>query len=286
MGLYFSKRRPLAVGLAVAGVGAGGLVVPPIQRLLLTCFGWRGAYIISAGICLQICVCGAVIRPVHFIPNTSKNQDKNAPFSEEIIITSDDSIQETNSIKQDKPELIENSHQKSEIVCDRKPKKVQKKLFDVSLLTDIKMWIIVFSNILWNIGSLIMIHLIPDYSQGYGVSKEKGSLLVAIIGLTNFIGKVAIAPVPNTKRYDRFAMYIASTFLCGVTISLVSLEPSFYTLLVYCGLYGFFFGVEVAVMPVVTTAIFGVERLNSAFGLQMFGDGLGSLLGPPVAGKY
>jgi predicted MFS family arabinose efflux permease len=42
---WFDDRRGLALGIAMAGVGLGAMVVPQIARALVDCVGWRGAYV-------------------------------------------------------------------------------------------------------------------------------------------------------------------------------------------------------------------------------------------------
>jgi predicted MFS family arabinose efflux permease len=41
---WFDNRRGLALGIAMAGVGVGAMIVPQIARLLIERVGWRGAY--------------------------------------------------------------------------------------------------------------------------------------------------------------------------------------------------------------------------------------------------
>jgi MFS family permease len=42
---WFVKRRGLASGLAVSGIGVGTLVMPPLAALLIENFGWRRSYL-------------------------------------------------------------------------------------------------------------------------------------------------------------------------------------------------------------------------------------------------
>jgi predicted MFS family arabinose efflux permease len=41
---WFDRRRGLALGVALAGVGLGGMIVPQIAQALISSLGWRGAY--------------------------------------------------------------------------------------------------------------------------------------------------------------------------------------------------------------------------------------------------
>lgn len=61
---YFDKRRPIAVGLAVSGIGLGSFGFPPLIRFLHHQFGWRGSFLVLAALVLNICVCGALMRPI------------------------------------------------------------------------------------------------------------------------------------------------------------------------------------------------------------------------------
>lgn len=41
---WFDRRRGLALGVALAGVGLGGMIVPQVAQALILHFGWRAAY--------------------------------------------------------------------------------------------------------------------------------------------------------------------------------------------------------------------------------------------------
>lgn len=61
---YFSRRRVLAVGLALTGNGASSLLLAPTLQLLLDTFGWRGALLVLGAITLHLAPCGALLRPL------------------------------------------------------------------------------------------------------------------------------------------------------------------------------------------------------------------------------
>ncbi len=66
-GYYFERRRALATGIAVCGSGAGAFIFPPLATALLSVYGWKGAVVIFAGLCLNCCVFGALMRPLELV---------------------------------------------------------------------------------------------------------------------------------------------------------------------------------------------------------------------------
>ncbi len=51
---WFDKRRVLASGIAVSGIGAGNLFAPPLTAWWVEIFGWRGAYLALAACALLL----------------------------------------------------------------------------------------------------------------------------------------------------------------------------------------------------------------------------------------
>ncbi|XP_076435989.1 monocarboxylate transporter 12-like [Babylonia areolata] len=70
----FIHARSQALSVVIAGIGAGIITFPIIIRYLLEYFAWRGTFLILSGVALNLCVCGAVMRPrasdkeLHLLP--------------------------------------------------------------------------------------------------------------------------------------------------------------------------------------------------------------------------
>ena len=71
-GYYFEKRRALATGISVCGSGVGTFVLAPLATWLLDEYGWQGANLIFAGMCLNCAVFGALMRPLEL---TARNAE-------------------------------------------------------------------------------------------------------------------------------------------------------------------------------------------------------------------
>ncbi len=62
VGGWFSRRRNLALGIAVSGIGAGTLIFAPIAAKLIERFGWREAYLILGATSLVLLGgCGLIV---------------------------------------------------------------------------------------------------------------------------------------------------------------------------------------------------------------------------------
>ena len=54
----------------------------------------------------------------------------------------------------------------------------------------------------------------------------------------------------------------------------------------YCAIFGATAGAWVSLSPVVLTDLIGLNKLTSAFGLFSLCEGIGSIIGPPIVGKF
>lgn len=74
---YFDKRRSFATGISVCGSGIGTFIFPPIIQYLISEYGWRGCTVLLAGIFLNMCVCGALMRDLEWTTHRAKQKRKN-----------------------------------------------------------------------------------------------------------------------------------------------------------------------------------------------------------------
>ncbi|EDL02188.1 solute carrier family 16 (monocarboxylic acid transporters), member 14, isoform CRA_b [Mus musculus] len=77
VGRYFQKRRALAQGLSTTGTGFGTFLMTVLLKYLCAEYGWRNAMFIQGALSLNLCVCGALMRPL------SPEKLENCPEAEE-----------------------------------------------------------------------------------------------------------------------------------------------------------------------------------------------------------
>ncbi|XP_027481624.1 monocarboxylate transporter 13 isoform X2 [Zalophus californianus] len=61
---YFSRRRSLATGLALTGVGLSSFAFAPLFQWLVSRYAWRGALLLVSALSLHLVACGALLRPL------------------------------------------------------------------------------------------------------------------------------------------------------------------------------------------------------------------------------
>ncbi|XP_014676343.1 PREDICTED: monocarboxylate transporter 1-like [Priapulus caudatus] len=62
IGEYFEIWQGMAFAIASTGIGIAPLMLAPLQQYLIDVYTWRGALFISAGVLLNGCVVGAIMR--------------------------------------------------------------------------------------------------------------------------------------------------------------------------------------------------------------------------------
>ncbi|XP_050548808.1 uncharacterized protein LOC126910354 isoform X2 [Daktulosphaira vitifoliae] len=73
---YFDKKRSFATGLSVCGSGIGTVIFAPVNHMLLSYFGWRGCTLILAGLFLNLCIFGMLMRDLPWTKEKLQNERK------------------------------------------------------------------------------------------------------------------------------------------------------------------------------------------------------------------
>ena len=84
---YFQEKRAIATGVAVCGAGVGCFIFAPLGLLLLDKYDWKNAMLFVAGVTLNGCVFGALLRPLQPVRRCRKPRAKNIldRFKEKVI---------------------------------------------------------------------------------------------------------------------------------------------------------------------------------------------------------
>ena len=314
VGRYFQKRRALAQGLSTTGTGFGTFLMTVLLKYLCAEYGWRNAMFIQGAVSLNLCVCGALMRPL------SPGTDGDDPEGKEPRVLPAHSTESVRSSGQlggaeekgggpgtedslgDTP--VQACHEKAahrKDVCafrvlktvSRLTVRVRKGFRDwylgyfgtASLFTN-RMFVAFIFWALFAYSSFVIpfIHL-PEIVNLYNLSEQNDVFpLTSIIAIVHIFGKVILGVVADLPCISVWNVFLMTNFTLVLSIFILPLMHTYAGLAVICALIGFSSG-YFSLMPVVTEDLVGTEHLANAYGIIICANGISALLGPPFAGK-
>ena len=139
----------------------------------------------------------------------------------------------------------------------------------------------------FSIGSFsIFIHL-PNYSIYKGFTSLQASFLISISGFMTIICRILTGTAANDEGVDELYIFVGSMWLqSAVTFLLPTFGGWYAGQVVFAGIIGLYFGCCYVLLPTINKKTVGVENMASALGIEYFIAGLGSIIGPVLAGMH
>ncbi|XP_038600325.1 monocarboxylate transporter 12 isoform X2 [Tachyglossus aculeatus] len=268
VGKYFNKRKALAYGIALSGSGIGTFVLAPVVQVLIEQFSWRGALLILGGFVLNLCVCGALMRPI------ALRDDRQNPAKLDLVS------------KAHKPHFkhfslcspLAQDWTGTNLCCS------SRREYDFLLLPDFL--VLAVSVLFMAYGcSPLFVYLVP-YALSVGVTHQQAAFLMGILGVIDIIGNITFGWVADRRclKSYRHICYLFAVGLDGLCYLFLPLLQSFPLLVPFSCTFGYFDGAYVTLIPVVTADVVGTSCLSSALGVVYFLHAVPYLVSPPIAG--
>lgn len=242
---WFVRRRGVASGIAVAGIGTGTLLVPLIATWLIGAIGWRQTYLVFA-IAALILGGGAAL----FIDNSPARRG----------LYPDNAAAPAGGTARQVPAGV------TLVVA------LRSRAF--------RLW---FAALLLNgVGLFVpFVHLVP-YARDHGLSEQTGVFLMGLIGVGSLVGRFALGGIgdrmPRTKLSALF--YLGMAAMLALWLMSTSVLP----LAVFALVFGTCYGGFVAVQPSVAMDYFGARSVAGIIGAAYSAVGIGVGVGPWLAG--
>lgn len=143
-------------------------------------------------------------------------------------------------------------------------------------------WLLYASLTLSCIGLFVpMVHL-GAYAQDLGYSEAQGVTLVSLIGLGSLLGRFSVGPFAD--RMGREASLAAMYAGLGIMLLVWWAASSWWLLALFAVVFGICYGAYVALLPTIVMDLYGPRAVSGITGFLYTGAGLGTLLGPWLAG--
>uniref|UniRef100_A0A096MR26 Monocarboxylate transporter 14 n=6 Tax=Cercopithecinae TaxID=9528 RepID=A0A096MR26_PAPAN len=313
VGRYFQKRRALAQGLSTTGTGFGTFLMTVLLKYLCAEYGWRNAMLIQGAVSLNLCVCGALMRPL------SPGKNPNDPGEKDLRVLPAHSTESVKSAgQQGRTEEKDGGPGNEETLGDLQAQECpdraghRKNMWALRILKTLS-WLTMrvrkgfedwysgyfgtaslFTNrmfvafIFWALfaySSFVIpfIHL-PEIVNLYNLSEQNDIFpLTSIIAIVHIFGKVILGVIADLPCISVWNVFLLANFTLVLSIFILPLMHTYAGLAVICALIGFSSG-YFSLMPVVTEDLVGIEHLANAYGIIICANGISALLGPPFAG--
>lgn len=143
-------------------------------------------------------------------------------------------------------------------------------------------WLLFASLVLSCVGLFVpMVHLGP-YATDLGYSEAQGVALVSLIGLGSLLGRFTIGgPADRLGRVPSLAAMYAGL---GAMFILWWMASAYWLLAVFAIVFGVCYGAYVALLPTIVMDLYGPRAVSAIIGWLYTGCGIGTLLGPWLAG--
>ncbi|XP_038430018.1 monocarboxylate transporter 14 [Canis lupus baileyi] len=287
VGRYFQKRRALAQGLSTTGTGFGTFLMTLLLKHLCAEYGWRDAMFIQGAVSLNLCVCGALLRPL------AARGDPEGPGGEAPARPPGPGPGPGPGAAGPEEQAGEPRGALGVLkTAGRLGRRVRKGFRDwssgyfgtASLFTNRRF----VAFILWALfaySSFVIpfIHL-PEIVHLYRLSEQNDVFpLTSIIAIVHILAKVILGVVADLPCIRVWNVFLMANFTLVLSIFILPLMHTYAGLAVICALIGFSSG-YFSLMPVVTEDLVGIEHLANAYGIIICANGISALLGPPFAG--
>jgi len=251
---WFDKKRGLALGIGLSGVGLGTAIVPFIASYFIEHYSWRQAYLAIGGLIILL------VWPMARFVLADKPRDKGlladgGLLSDEASAKAQTRVGQTN---------IKLGYTAKEAMKSKAFWLMLGSFFITGLTT-----------------STLLVHLVP-MMMDRGASLQEAVETFAYLGISVIGGRL----VAGYLMDKFFAPYVVAIFMLGPILGLAafSMGATGEMAAISTGLIGIAIGAEFDAMAYFTTKYFGKRSFGVIYGYSYTGFKLGASIGPLIMG--
>ena len=255
---WFVSKRGLAIGIVVAGIGMGTVVMSPLARYLVATYGWRLSYIIIGLLAWIIIIPGALLL------RRSPEEKGLLPLGKaEVIAGAEENL--TIAKKEDRLGSERAGFSLKDAVHTR------------------AFWLLLATIIFWSICvQMVMIHIYP-HTTDLGIPEVVAANFLVLIGIFSIIGRLVMGAVSD-RLGGKLTLAICLVLQALVMFWLLR-ATDIWMLYLFAAVFGFAYGGCVPQLPVIAGEIFELKSIGAIVGVQMLGVAIGGAIGPHLGGR-
>lgn len=153
------------------------------------------------------------------------------------------------------------------------------------MFLDPKFFIFNLSTLLLFIWFIVPYFYITDYLLMHNYKEEDGAKVLSVIGIFSTIGMLVLGYIGDKPWVNVSKTYAACLVVCGVSTALMPLAVDNYPCLLGLGIiFGLSFSSSFSFIPILLVELVDLDDFTCAYGLVLLVQGIGNLIGPPLAG--
>ncbi|XP_037035817.1 monocarboxylate transporter 14 [Bradysia coprophila] len=162
---------------------------------------------------------------------------------------------------------------------------IVKSIFDFSLFLDPKFAYFSVSTLLLFTWFIVPYFYLPEYMLKYGYTEEDAANLISVIGVFNTIGMIFLGWTGDQPWLNIPKTYAVCLVVCGVSVGLMPVFVENSILMIALAiLFGITFASSFSFTPIILVRLVNLDDFTCAYGLVLLVQGVGNLVGPPIAG--
>ncbi|CAL1544637.1 unnamed protein product [Lymnaea stagnalis] len=158
-------------------------------------------------------------------------------------------------------------------------------MFDVKLLFNPVFALLVASSFLTLLAFYIPYFHLPTKGSEIGMTMERATFLISIIGITNTIGRIVCGWLADRPCINSLHMNNCALIIAGVVELLCPLGTGELFLAIVSACLGLCLAVFVSLRTILLVDLLGLEMLTKSFGLLILFQGVAAFIGAPIAGQ-
>jgi MFS family permease len=253
---WFTRKRGMAMGVTLAGIGFGGLTIPPLTGFLIAEFGWRVAFAVLGSLILVIVV-GVTLAVVRSQPaDLGLLPDGEAPSPEE------------------RPgDPIDASGEVAEVPGLSLSEAVKTGAF----------WLLSMGHILWTFGSMSLVGHLPAFLTDQGFAQKVAVGFPAFAIGISVAGRLSFGVLAD--RFTKRGIMSLAMVLQVLAVFCLFRVESFGALPVFAIFFGMGLGGGAVLIPLLIGECFGLRAFGKVLGVVMISATLGAASGPVLTGR-
>ncbi|XP_046575523.1 monocarboxylate transporter 5-like [Haliotis rubra] len=298
----FNKRLQVAYGICMSGGGVGLLVIGPLAVQLLEMYRLSGALLILGAIACNVCLAGALIRPLmqeeSMSVDLARQEDTGeicdaqgdptmTMQSQHNVLTAENTTVKSEQRDEDCPgRSNETAESLSEHTALLTTENSRSRIIPqcVALFCTNGFFLYLLSILFWSLGdAACMVHL-PNFAELRGSTPAQSASLFTVMGVPALCSGLLAGFASSDPAIGNIILHVGLLGMTGVSLLLLPVLSHTYSLqMIFSALYGTYSQGPFTLVSPICIELIGRSKLAVGYGICSFFFGLGNMVGPIIA---